>query len=42
MNTDKAPTNLTVHWTVEGGDTCGGRVEHRSSVQLSHSHMWNR
>ncbi len=38
MIADKAPANFTFLRNVGGGDTGRGRVEHRSSLQLSVIH----
>jgi len=42
MIVDKAPANLQTQRVNEGGDTGWGRVEHRSFLQLVHSHCGNR
>ncbi len=38
MIEDKASANSLVHWTLEGGDTGRGRVEHRSFLKLRFTH----
>jgi hypothetical protein len=39
MMVDKAPANSNVLWTLKGGDTGRGRVEHSSFLKLRFTHL---